>query len=66
MDLEPVILKLDLILLGEFGYSWKVPEKKLGSLAKSLEKVWNNYNQELKRYIWNLSSMMEPIIIVIV
>lgn len=36
------------------------------SLSKSLEKIWNNYNKELKRYIWNLSSMMEPVIIVIV
>ena len=25
-----------------------------------------NYNGDLKRYIWNMSSMMEPVIIVIV
>ncbi len=36
------------------------------SLSDSLKKIWYNYNSELKRYIWNLSSMMEPIIIVIV
>lgn len=36
------------------------------SLSWSLKKIWNNYNSELKRYIWNLSSMLEPIIIVIV
>lgn len=36
------------------------------SLSESLKKIWRNYNWELKRYIWNLSSMMEPIIIVIV
>jgi type IV pilus assembly protein PilC len=36
------------------------------SLSTSLKKIWDNYNKELKRYIWNLSSMMEPIIIVIV
>ena len=36
------------------------------SLSTSLKKIWNNYNLELKRYISNLSSMLEPIIIVIV
>ena len=36
------------------------------SLSTYLKKIWDNYNKELKRYIWNLSSMMEPIIIVIV
>jgi len=36
------------------------------SLSTSLKKIWDNYNKELKRYIWNLSSMMEPVIIVIV
>ena len=36
------------------------------SLSWSLKKIWNNYNSELKRYIWNLSSMLEPIIIVLV
>ena len=49
----------------EFAYvvsTWEETWK----LAESLEKIWKNYNTELKRYIWNLSSMMEPIIIVIV
>jgi len=36
------------------------------SLSESLKRIWANYNNELKRYIWNLSSMMEPLIIVIV
>lgn len=36
------------------------------SISSSMKKIWNNYNWELKRYIWNLSSMMEPVIIVIV
>jgi type II secretory pathway component PulF len=36
------------------------------SLSESLKKIWANYNWELKRYIWNLSAMMEPIIIVVV
>jgi type IV pilus assembly protein PilC len=36
------------------------------SLSWSLKKIWVNYNSELKRYIWNLSSMLEPIIIVLV
>ena len=37
-----------------------------GTLSQSLGKIGHNYNWELKRYIWNMSSMMEPIIIVIV
>jgi type IV pilus assembly protein PilC len=36
------------------------------SLSSSLRRICNNYSLELKRYIWNLSSMMEPVIIVIV
>ena len=36
------------------------------TLSESLKKIWHNYNWELKRYIWNMSSMMEPIIIVLV
>lgn len=49
----------------EFAYVVSTWEE-TWSLSKSLEKIWHNYNWELKRYIWNLSSMMEPIIIVIV
>jgi type II secretory pathway component PulF len=37
-----------------------------GTLSQSMRRIWENYNWELKRYIWNLSSMMEPIIIVVV
>ena len=49
----------------EFAYVVSTGEE-TWSLSDSLKKVWINYNWELKRYIWNLSSMMEPIIIVIV
>jgi len=49
----------------EFAYVINTWEE-TWSLSKSLKKIWKNYNIELKRYIWNLSSMMEPIIIVIV
>ena len=49
----------------EFAYVVSTWEE-TWSLSKSLEKVGQNYNGELKRYIWNLSSMMEPVIIVIV
>lgn len=36
------------------------------TLSNSLKKLWKNYQSELKRYIWNLSNMLEPFIIVIV
>ena len=49
----------------EFAYVVSTWEE-TWSLSDSLKKVWVNYNWELKRYIWNMSSMMEPIIIVIV
>lgn len=49
----------------EFAYVVSTWEE-TWSLSDSLKKVWANYNWELKRYIWNMSSMMEPIIIVIV
>ena len=49
----------------DFAYVVSVWEE-TWSLSDSLKKIWQNYNWELKRYIWNLSSMMEPIIIVIV
>jgi len=49
----------------EFAYVVSTWEE-TWSLSKSLEKIWKNYNKELQRYIWNLSSMMEPVIIVIV
>lgn len=49
----------------EFAYVVNTWEE-TWSLSESLKKIWNNYNWELKRYIWNMSSMLEPIIIVIV
>ena len=49
----------------EFAYVISTGEE-TGTLSNSLKKIWDNYNSELKRYIWNLSSSMEPIIIVIV
>ena len=36
------------------------------TLVKSLERIWENYNRELKRYVANMSAMMEPFIIVLV
>ncbi len=49
----------------EFAYVVSTWEE-TWTLSDSLKKIWENYNWELKRYIWNLSSMMEPIIIVLV
>ncbi len=49
----------------EFAYVVSTGEE-TGTLSASLQKIGSNYNSELKRYIWNMSSMMEPIIIVIV
>ena len=49
----------------EFAYVVSTWEE-TGTLSWSLQKIGRNYNGELKRYIWNMSSMMEPIIIVIV
>lgn len=49
----------------EFAYVVSTWEE-TWSLSESLKKVWINYNSELKRYIWNMSAMMEPIIIIIV
>lgn len=49
----------------EFAYVVSTGEE-TGTLSDSLQKIGRNYNWELKRYIWNMSSMMEPIVIVIV
>jgi type IV pilus assembly protein PilC len=49
----------------EFAYVVSTGEE-TWTLSESLKKIWFNYNWELKRYIWSMSSMMEPIIIVIV
>jgi type IV pilus assembly protein PilC len=49
----------------EFAYVISTGEE-TGTLSESLKKIGYNYNSELKRYIGNMSSMMEPIVIVIV
>lgn len=49
----------------EFAYVVSTGEE-TGTLSDSLQKIGRNYNGELKRYIWNMSSMMEPIVIVVV
>ncbi len=49
----------------EFAYVVSTGEE-TWSLSESLKKIGRNYDGELKRYIGNLSAMMEPIIIVIV
>jgi len=49
----------------EFAYVVSTGEE-TGTLSESLKKIGINYNSELKRYIGNMSSMMEPIVIVIV
>ena len=49
----------------EFAYVVSTWEE-TWSLSESLKKIWANYNSELQRYIGNLSTMMEPIIIVVV
>ncbi len=49
----------------EFAYIVNTWEE-TWTLARSLKKIWRNYSNELKRYIWNLATMLEPFIIVIV
>jgi type IV pilus assembly protein PilC len=49
----------------EFAYVVSTWEE-TWTISASLTKIWKNYNSELKRYIGNLSTMMEPIIIVLV
>lgn len=49
----------------EFAYVVNTWEE-TGTLSLSLKKIGVNYHNELKRYIANLATMMEPIIIVIV
>ena len=64
LDYETTIY-LNKLFSEEFAYVVSTWEE-TWSLSESLKKIWLNYNSELKRYISNLSSMMEPIIIVIV
>lgn len=49
----------------EFAYIINTWEE-TWTLSDSIKRVWVNYNKELKRYIWNMSTMLEPFIIVIV
>ncbi len=56
---------LNTLFTEEFAYVVSTWEE-TWTLSESLKKIWWNYNGELKRYIGNMSSMMEPIIIVIV
>lgn len=49
----------------EFAYVINTWEE-TWTLSESIKKVWLSYNKELKRYIWNMSTMLEPFIIVVV
>lgn len=49
----------------EFAYIVNTWEE-TGTLSESLKKIGVNYSSELKRYIGNLATMLEPFIIVIV
>lgn len=49
----------------EFAYVMSVWEE-AWNIVESLEKIWNTYNNELKRYIWNLATLLEPFIIIII
>lgn len=64
LDYEETVY-LNQLFSEEFAYVVATGEE-TWTLSKSLKKIWENYNKELKRYIENLSSMMEPMIIVIV
>lgn len=49
----------------EFAYIVNTWEE-TWTLSESLKKIGNNYSSELKRYIGNLATMLEPFIIVVV
>lgn len=49
----------------EFAYIVNTGEE-TGTLSESLKKIGNSYTGELKRYIGNLATMLEPFIIIIV
>lgn len=49
----------------EFAYIINTWEE-TWTLSDSMKKIWYNYSTEIKRYIGNLSTMLEPFIIVIV
>lgn len=49
----------------EFAYVMNIWEE-AWNIVESLEKIWETYNSELKRYIWTLSTLLEPFIIVFI
>lgn len=49
----------------EFAYVINTWEE-TATLSDSMTQIWKNYNNELKRYISNMSTMIEPFIIVVV
>jgi len=49
----------------EFAYVMSVWEE-AWNIVESLEKIWRTYNNELKRYIWNLATLLEPFIIIFI
>lgn len=49
----------------EFAYIVNMWEE-TWTISKSLARLWENYNWDLKRFIWNLSSMLEPFILIFV
>lgn len=58
-------LYLNKLFNEEFAYVVSTWEE-TWTLSESLKKIWVNYDVELKRKIWNMSSSLEPIIIVVV
>lgn len=58
-------LYLNKLFNEEFAYVVSTWEE-TWTLSDSLKKIWSNYDKELKRKIANLSSSLEPIIIVVV
>lgn len=49
----------------EFAYIVNIGEE-TGTLNESLKKLWINYTAELKRYIANLSTLIEPIVMIFI
>lgn len=49
----------------EFAYIISTWEE-TWTLSESLKKIWSTYSSDLKRFIWNLATMLEPFVIIIV
>ncbi len=49
----------------EFAYVMNIWEE-AWNIVESLEKIGSTYNNELKRYIWTLATLLEPFIIVFI